>query len=113
MEKKQTPVKWLVNIVQSCIAPNYIPKEIIAQALQMEREQIIETWKRGNLPTSLGRVLTAEEYYNETYGDKWKDIPIVGRLSKPQTTLSRGESSQHTTRKDYHSTKPFKDYGKS
>ena len=36
----------------------------------MEQEQIIETWKRGNLPTSLGRALTAEEYYNETYRDK-------------------------------------------
>ena len=38
------------------------------EAKEMEQEQIIETWKRGNLPTSLGRVLTAEEYYNETYG---------------------------------------------
>ena len=43
-------------------------KAEIEQALQMEQEQIIETWKRGNLPTSLGRVLTAEEYYNQTYG---------------------------------------------
>lgn len=39
MEKKLTAVEWLVNVVQSCIAPNYIPKEIIEQAKEMEREQ--------------------------------------------------------------------------
>lgn len=42
--------------------------KIIEQAKAMEKEQIIETWKHGNLPTFLGRVLTAEEYYNETFG---------------------------------------------
>lgn len=40
METKQTAVNWLVNVIQSCIAPNYIPKEIIEQALQMEQKQI-------------------------------------------------------------------------
>ena len=42
--------------------------EILEQANQMFKEQIIETWKHGNLPTFLGRALTAEEYYKETYG---------------------------------------------
>jgi hypothetical protein len=37
--KKQTAVDWLVNVVQSCIAPNYIPKEIIKQAKEMEKQQ--------------------------------------------------------------------------
>jgi len=37
----------------------------------MEREQIEEAFKLGNLPTSLGRVLTEKDYYNETYkGDE-------------------------------------------
>ncbi len=36
--KKQTAVDWLVNVVQSCIAPNYIPKEIIKQTKEMEKE---------------------------------------------------------------------------
>ena len=36
--KKQTAVEWLVNVVQSCIAPNYIPKEIIKQAKEMEND---------------------------------------------------------------------------
>ena len=36
--KKQTAVEWLVNVVQSCIAPDYIPKEIVEQAKEMEKE---------------------------------------------------------------------------
>jgi hypothetical protein len=39
---KQTAVEWLVYVVQSNIAPNYIPKEIIKQAKEMEKEQIID-----------------------------------------------------------------------
>ena len=39
---KQTAVEWLVYVVQSNIAPNYIPKEIVKQAKEMEREQIID-----------------------------------------------------------------------
>jgi len=39
MENKQTAVEWLVNVVQSCIAPNFIPKEIIDQAKEMEKQQ--------------------------------------------------------------------------
>jgi hypothetical protein len=42
MENKQTAVEWLVNVVQSCIAPNFIPKEIIAQAKEMEKQQMID-----------------------------------------------------------------------
>jgi hypothetical protein len=36
---KQTAVEWLVYVVQSNIAPNYIPKEIVEQAKEMEKEQ--------------------------------------------------------------------------
>jgi hypothetical protein len=34
----------------------------------MHKEEIMESWKHGNLPTFLGRVLTAQQYYNETFG---------------------------------------------
>jgi hypothetical protein len=47
----------------------YKEGEIYEQANQIFKEQIIETWKHGNLPTFLGRTLTAEEYYKETYGE--------------------------------------------
>ena len=68
MNTKQTAVEWIVNVVNSCIAPDYIPKEIIDQAKEMEKEQIEEAFKHGNLPTFLGNVLTAEQYYEKTYG---------------------------------------------
>jgi hypothetical protein len=68
METKQTAVEWLVNVVQSCIAPNYIPKEIIKQALQMEREQITDVWMDGM--DGILHKIAAEKYYNKTYGGK-------------------------------------------
>jgi hypothetical protein len=37
--KKQTAVEWLVYVVQSNIAPNYIPKEIVEKAKEMESKQ--------------------------------------------------------------------------
>ena len=45
-----TSIEWLVNVVQSCIAPNYIPKEIIYQAKEMHKQEMeisdaeIEKW---------------------------------------------------------------------
>ena len=68
----QNAVEWLIETLSNKHIGFEIyvnsNKEIIEQANQMFKEQIIETWKHGNLPTFLGRVLTAEEYYKETYG---------------------------------------------
>jgi hypothetical protein len=44
---KQTAVEWLVNVVQSCIAPNFIPKEIVEQAKEMEKEKIEGAYNDG------------------------------------------------------------------
>jgi len=49
MEK--SAVEWLINVVQSCIAPNYIPKEIIEQAKEMEKQQLKESFKKGQKST--------------------------------------------------------------
>jgi len=75
---KQTAVEWLANRIieleerlrQKEININdffELKDELVEQALEMEKEQLIETWKHGNLPTFLGKTLTAEEYYNKTY----------------------------------------------
>jgi hypothetical protein len=66
--KRQTAVEWLYRWYNDNQEAT-IKESIIAfeQAKAMEKEQIIETWKHGNLPTFLGRVITAEQYYNETY----------------------------------------------
>ena len=43
--------------------------EIYEQAKEMEKDQICEAWQHGKQQTflGLGKVLTSEEYYNETY----------------------------------------------
>ena len=61
---KQTAVEWLVYVVQSNIAPNYIPKEIVEQAKEMEKEQIKNAWLNS---LTKGDYNSAEEYYNETF----------------------------------------------
>jgi hypothetical protein len=64
--KQMTAVEWLIEEIHKNM--EFIPVHIQEQAKAMEKGQIIETWKHGNLPTFLGRQLTAEQYYNETYG---------------------------------------------
>lgn len=77
--KNQTAVEWLVNVVQSCIAPNYIPQEIIKQAKEMEKQQIIDCFvdvSKANCETfkipftnkdEKDFTVIAENYYQETF----------------------------------------------
>ena len=64
---KKTAVEWLVYVVQSNIAPNYIPKEIVEQAKEMEKDQIIEAVNFGDARGKITTYCTADEYYNETF----------------------------------------------
>jgi hypothetical protein len=66
-DKKQTAVDWLVYVVQCCIPPDYIPIEIVKQAKQMEKDQIIEAHKQGNKNNGWALPHEHEQYYNETY----------------------------------------------
>jgi hypothetical protein len=67
--KSKTAVEWLVEQVNAdCLNSTFIRPELVKDALELEKEQIEEAWKLGNLPTSLGRVLTEQDYYNEKYG---------------------------------------------
>jgi hypothetical protein len=72
--KQQTASEWLFAHLLPFLDFSD-PKErehfrkCLSEAKAMEKEQIEEAWKRGNLPTSLGRVLTEKDYYKETYGD--------------------------------------------
>ena len=72
---KQTAVEWLVYVVQSNIAPNYIPKEIVKQAKEMEKQQIIDASNESYLNSELIKrsvknknvFSVGEQYYNETF----------------------------------------------
>jgi hypothetical protein len=67
--KQQTAVEYLLEKLYTQYRFEF-SGTIVDKAKAMEKEQVIEAWKLGNLPTLLGRVLTAEEYYNETYKTK-------------------------------------------
>jgi len=65
---QQTAVEWFFkwfNDNQEATHKQYA--KAFEKAKAMEKEQIINAWRNGNLPTPLGRVITEEEYYNETY----------------------------------------------
>jgi hypothetical protein len=69
---KQTAVEYLINVVNSCIAPDYIPQEIIKQAKEMERQQNELWWAKG---WEDGHVSTLQEN-TETIVTEYRDGTI-------------------------------------
>ena len=64
---KQTAVEWLVEVVAKM---GYVSTEILEQAKEMEKEQIIDAFGVGCQVEStrlIGYQGMAEQYYNETY----------------------------------------------
>lgn len=70
MENKQTAVEFLIKGIIHLTGINIsLDEKIIEQAKQMEKEQHIETWKRGSYSLlEHGSGEDFEQYYNETYG---------------------------------------------
>ena len=69
---KQTAVEWLVNVVQSCISPNYIPKEIVKQAIEMEKEQMKDSFIVAlNI---VGYTILSTSTINESFEDYYNEI---------------------------------------
>ena len=65
--KQSSSIEWLVSVVQSCIAPDYIPQEIVEQAKAMHKQEITESWSNGY--DEEDRATSSPlKYYNETYG---------------------------------------------
>jgi len=60
---KQTALQWFVDKLPHSIETQFSKQ--IQQALQMEREQIIDAYYEGK---EYGFKEQAEQYYNETYG---------------------------------------------
>jgi hypothetical protein len=69
MENKQTAVEWLIEELGE-----YFPHEIggihlmVEQAKQMEKEQIESAVIFGDYRGKVQTYVSAEQYYNETYG---------------------------------------------
>lgn len=81
METKQTAVELLAILIYSdcqfggtldnriSIDTNYL-EEIIEQAKAMEKEQIKSDFHNSVVAMAMGRIMTPEQYYNETYGSQ-------------------------------------------
>jgi hypothetical protein len=71
MANQQTAVEWLMSNLKLTIPQSQfndvVIQDLFKLAKRMEKVQIMETWKHGNMPTFLGETLTAEKYYNETF----------------------------------------------
>jgi hypothetical protein len=70
----QTAVEWLVEQTESLITIETFQKwkELKEQALEMEKEQIINAYSMGLSDEGIKSIHTranAEEYYKETYGE--------------------------------------------
>lgn len=67
---KQTAVDWLVDQIENfnCMKLGLIPSNIIEQAKEMEKEQIIKSFKSGAFYS--GYELESEQYYWEKYENK-------------------------------------------
>jgi hypothetical protein len=70
MEKK-TAVEWLE---QEMLKPNLSMKEILEQAKEMEKEQIIDAYfdstSQFSVDARMDYPKSAEQYYNETFKNK-------------------------------------------
>ena len=79
-EDKETAIEWLIRMLYSpaCVGfisgRRVIPHEIIKQALEKEKEQIIDAYDRGYKACDLDEALeinktmfSGERYYEQTY----------------------------------------------
>lgn len=67
MSKKQTAVEWLAEATAKI---GYVSTDILKQAKEMERKQIVDAHDNGYIDGANKKKTTAEQYYNETYGDE-------------------------------------------
>jgi tRNA threonylcarbamoyladenosine modification (KEOPS) complex Cgi121 subunit len=74
-----TSIEWLVNVVQSCIAPNYIPKEIIEKAKEMHKAEQESLYTEEQVREALSESFKAsQEGYNITSDE------IIQSLKQPK-----------------------------
>lgn len=70
MENKQTAVEWLANKINNN-SWNYMTirerKKIIQQAIEMEKQQIMDAYERGWDMGALDIDCNSEKYYSETF----------------------------------------------
>jgi hypothetical protein len=63
MEKKQSSIDWLVEMVSKM---GYVSVEILEQAKAMHKEEVTDAYIDGHSTWGVSR--NAEQYYNEIFG---------------------------------------------
>jgi hypothetical protein len=64
--KKQTAVEWLVE--QLPLIQQEGLRDIWEEAKEIEKQEIIETFKYAQVLHTMNDQMRGEQYYNETYG---------------------------------------------
>jgi hypothetical protein len=75
-DKKQTAVEWLFNQIPDHLRLTRSGFEMLQQAKELEKQQIIEAfWNGDNIDCISEQNIKefAEQYYNETYGGQNND----------------------------------------
>jgi hypothetical protein len=97
---QQTAVKWLEKEfvkLESTIGVYSVMYELIEQAKEMEKQQIIDAHLTGLIhPLEIEATKQAEHYYNETYGSDAKDVVLGYKTSLDVQMLDRIEPKQET-----------------
>jgi len=72
MEQKQTAVDWIIDKIIENNNFSEFPLSIfdVAEAKEMEKEQIIDAYKEGCGDWISTDKIKGIQYYNETYGSK-------------------------------------------
>ena len=73
MKNKQTAVEWFNQQLVDRQCGNGDSRswdEILDQAIEMEKEQIEKAFQHSIVAIVVGKILSPEEYYNETYNKK-------------------------------------------
>ena len=67
--KKQTAVEWLVEQVNAdCLNSTFIRPELVRDALELEKEQIVDAWLDG--VEDICSRKAGQKYYAKAHGDK-------------------------------------------
>jgi predicted Zn-ribbon and HTH transcriptional regulator len=67
---KQTAVEWLIDQLFELRNPTLNQIEIMKQAKEMEKKQIIDSISNANKSNNRNVSLNPEQYYNETFKNK-------------------------------------------
>ena len=64
---KQTAVEWLVKNTPNIYWEDAYWADLFEQAKEMEKQQIIDAYADGRISVVSGKIISYDEYYNETF----------------------------------------------